>query len=62
MRVTPIYIVAEAIVEDDETPQGEYVEKGEKKTQSGFLGTHKKSPGDTQRLRPTINVVDFFGS
>lgn len=44
-------MVAEAIVDDDKIPQGEYVEGGEKKPQSGFLGTHKKSSGDHMEIK-----------
>lgn len=51
VRITPIEIVAEAIVDDGIIPQGEYVEGGEMKTQSGFLGTHKKSSRDHTEIK-----------
>lgn len=46
MRVTPIEMMAEAMAGDDEIPQGEDMEGGEKRTQSGLLGTHTKSSRD----------------
>lgn len=46
MRVTPIEMVAEAMAGDEEIPQGEDMEGGEKRTQNGLLGTHTKSSRD----------------
>lgn len=46
VRVTPIEMMAEAMAGDDEIPQGEDMEGGEKRTQSGLLRTHAKSSRD----------------
>lgn len=55
VRVTPIEMVAEATADDDEIPQGEDVEGGEKRTQGGLLGTHTKSSGEHTEIETNNN-------
>lgn len=46
MGVTPTDMMAKAIADDDEIPQGHLVEGGEERTQSGFPRAHKNSSGN----------------
>lgn len=55
MTFTPIEMVTEAIAVNDQIPQGEDVEGGEKRIQGGFLVTHEKSSGNHTEIETNDN-------